>query len=224
MKVETIGNATLYLGDCLLIAPMLPAVEAIITDPPYGISVNTARLGTRRGRYVVRLDTPDFAPVIGDDQPFDPSPWLAYPKAILWGANHYSDRVPGSPHWLVWDKRCGTGRDDNADCELAWTNLKGPARMHHQLWRGICRQGEENVSRKVFRSHPTQKPIALMRWCIDQAGGPESILDPYMGSGTTGIAAVTMGKQFFGVEIDDGYFQVACERIEEAQKQQRLFA
>ena len=96
--------------------------------------------------------------------------------------------------------------------------------MHHQLWRGICRQGEENVSRKVFRSHPTQKPIALMRWCIDQAGGPESILDPYMGSGTTGIAAVTMGKQFFGVEIDDGYFQVACERIEEAQKQQRLFA
>jgi site-specific DNA-methyltransferase (adenine-specific) len=224
VRIETVGNATLYNGDCLEVLPILSGVDAVISDPPYGISVNTARLGTRRGRYVVTLDTPDFAPVIGDDQPFDPSPWLVFPKVILWGANHYSNRVPGSSHWLVWDKRCGTGRDDNADCEIAWTNLKGPARMHHQLWRGICRQGEENISRKVFRSHPTQKPVALMRWCIDQAGAPETILDPYMGSGTTGVAAVTMGKKFIGVEIDTAYFDVALERIEEAQRQQRLFA
>ena len=224
MKPVVIGNAELYLGDCREILPALTRVDACITDPPYGISVNTARLGTRRGRYVVRLDTADFAPVIGDDKPFDPSPWIAFPKAILWGANHYSDRVPGSPHWLIWDKRCGTGADDNADCEIAWTNLKGPARMHHQLWRGICREGEENISRGVFRQHPTQKPIALMRWCIDQAGAPETILDPYMGSGTTGVAAVTMNKKFIGVEIDERYFAVACERIENAQRQVRMFA
>jgi site-specific DNA-methyltransferase (adenine-specific) len=223
VRVETIGNATLWLGDCRDLAGKLE-VNAVIADPPYGIKVNTARLGTRKGAYVKTLTAPEFDPVIGDDKPFDPSPWLGFDKVILWGANHYSDRVPGSSHWLVWDKRLATGSDDSADCEIAWTNLKGPARMHRQLWRGICRQGEENVSGGAWREHPTQKPVALMRWCIEQAGRPASILDPYMGSGTTGVAAVSMGLSFTGVEIDPRYFDVACERIEAAQRQGRMFA
>ena len=167
----------------------------------------------------------DFAPVYGDDKPFDPAPWLLIaPVCILWGANHYSGRLPGTPHWLVWDKREGTGSDDNADCEIAWTNLRGPARMHRQLWRGICRRGEENISGGAWRVHPTQKPIELMRWCIAQAGNPEMILDPYMGAGSTGVAAMQAGRKFIGIEIERKYFDIACERIENAQRQERLFA
>ena len=223
MRKEVIGNAELWLGDCTQVLPLLPKVDAVITDPPYGINVNTARLGSRRGRHVVNLSTPGFDRIIGDDQPFDPSPWLALaPVVILWGANHFSDRVPGSPHWLVWDKREGTTPDDNADCELAWTNLRGPARMHRQLWRGVARRGEESVSTGTWREHPTQKPVALMRWCIEQAKRPPLIFDPYMGSGTTGVAAMQMGLQFIGCELDQRYFDAACRRIEDAQRQQAL--
>jgi site-specific DNA-methyltransferase (adenine-specific) len=230
MRKEVIGNATLYLADCLTVAADVAHADAVITDPPYGINVNTDRTG-RRGKLMSHGATPTelttaYKPIAGDDRPFDPAPWLGFPIAILWGANHYCHKLPGKPHWLVWDKREGTTPDDNADCELAWSNIKGPARMYRHLWRGMARRGEENISagKSAWRLHPAQKPVALMGWCIAQAGNPQTILDPYMGSGTTGVAAVRLGLNFIGVELDPDYFDVACERIAAELNQERLFA
>lgn len=229
-RIERIGEAILHLADCLEILPTLDRSHALISDPPYGIATNTDRTGRRLGGKSKGLlpthQTAKHEPVIGDDRPFDPAPLLDFEKVILWGGNHYCERLPGSPHWLIWDKREGTGPDDSADCELAWTNLKGPARMYRHLWRGLCRRGEENIAagRDSWRLHPTQKPVALMVWCIAQAGTPAVVVDPYMGSGSTGVAAARMGLRFIGLEIHPPYFDIACERIDAAYRQQRLFA
>jgi site-specific DNA-methyltransferase (adenine-specific)/modification methylase len=210
-RKEQIGGCTLYLGDCRQLLPSVGPVEAVITDPPYGIGL-AGLSGTRRGRWVRASE--DYR-VAGDDGPFDPAPFLGFEKVILWGGNHYASRLPDARCWLVWDKREGTTPDHQADCELAWTNLPGPARMHRQLWRGVIRRGEENVSRQP-RCHPTQKPVALMRWCVELAKKPDGVLDPFMGSGTTGVACARLGVRFVGIEIEPRHFEIACRRIEEA--------
>ena len=227
MRVEKIGLATLYLGDCREIAPGLERPAAVISDPPYGVSLNTRTVSTNRhrGREFGLSGSSDFPEVFGDDAPFDPSVWCnAAPAVVLWGGNHFGG-MPSASRWLVWDKRCGGTPDDNADCELAWTNVGGPARIHRQVWRGFFRQGEENAAIAGAKDHPTQKPVALMRWCIEQAKVPPGglILDPYMGSGSTGVAAMQMRHPFIGIEIEERYFDIACRRIEEAQRQGDLF-
>jgi len=202
-------------------------VDAVITDPPYGIGERTMRATNGRGKSVAGgfkyVSSRDWPAVYGDDRPFDPLPFLSFKKVVLWGANHYCERLPGRSHWLIWDKREKTGSDDNADCEIAWTNLPGPARIHRQLWRGICKRGEENISRGPQMLHPTQKPERLMRWCIDQAKMPETILDPFLGSGTTAVAALKLGRHFLGFEISEEYCRIARERIVLAQAQGNLF-
>lgn len=223
VKPVVIGNATLYLGDCLEILPTLPKVDAVITDPPYGVNERTNRGIHGRG-FLVRAN--DYAQIHGDDAPFDPSPWLTFSTCILWGANNFASRLPDSRGWLVWDKRPNCKGDDNGDCELAFTNINRVIRKHSQLWKGCMREGEENLSRRLGEPmpHPTTKPVALMRWCIDQAGMPDTVLDPFMGSGTTGVACMNLGRKFIGIEIERKYFDIACERIENAQRQQRMFA
>lgn len=195
-------------------------IELIVSDPPYGINLHALASKDYHKRYAIG---PGEQLVYGDDKPFDPSPWLDNAKVILWGGNHYCSRLPDARKWLVWDKREGTTSDNQADMEMAWTNLPGPARLYSQLWRGMCRRGEES-SAKQGRVHPTQKPIALMMWCIEQCKlEPGSVVvDPYMGSGTTGIAAVRMGHKFIGVEYTERHFETACVRIEEEQQQQKL--
>jgi site-specific DNA-methyltransferase (adenine-specific) len=217
---KVIGDATLYLADC---REVLIAADAVVADPPYGIDLE-AMCGTDRNR-AVKYKRPYSYKVHGDDEPFDPARWLEYPKVILWGGIHFAQRLPESRCWLVWDKREGTTSDNQADCEIAWTNLPGPARLHSQLWRGIVRRGEENVSRED-RTHPMQKPIGLMQWCISLCKlAPGSVvLDPYMGSGSTGVAALRAGMKFIGVEIDPGHFRTACDRIDQSQRQGRLIA
>ena len=181
---------TIFCGDCREVLPTLENIELILADPPYGIGERTKRASNGRGKGGFRfIESRDWPEVVGDDEAFDPTHLLPYSKVILWGANHYCDRLPGSSHWLIWDKREETGPDDNADCEIAWTNLKGPARMHRQLWRGICKRGVENIAIGWAIEHPTQKPIALMKFCIEQAKGDGLICDPYFGSGTTLRAA-----------------------------------
>ena len=216
---EQIGLATLYLGDCRDIALTLERPAAVISDPPYGVSERTERKAAGRGKLA---ECNDFPAVYGDDKPFDPLAWLgAADRVILWGANHYCSRVPDSPSWLIWDKRDGIPSNDNADCEIAWSNVGGPARVFRHLWNGMIRASEKDAS----RVHPTQKPTALMRWCIERAKVPACglILDPYMGSGSTGVAAMQMRHPFIGIEIEERYFDVACRRIEEAQKQGDMF-
>ena len=218
MNPVVIGNATLYLGDCREILPTLQA-DAVVSDPPYGIRYRAQRGADRRLMKGIRTIRHAWEPIAGDDEPFDPSPWLAFPKVVLFGGNHYADRLPPSAAWIVWDKRCGVLPDDNADCEMAWTNLTGVARVHRQLWKGICREGDENIALAGAKVHPTQKPVALMKFCIERVGPADTILDPYMGSGTTGVAAVQMGRRFIGIEIEPKYFDIACRRIEDAQRQ-----
>jgi site-specific DNA-methyltransferase (adenine-specific)/modification methylase len=225
MEKVTIGNAELWHGDCLEIIEKLSSIDALVSDPPYGI--NIAKLtGTSRNRWNTTRRTVDYDFVIhGDDQPFDPAPFLEFHKTILFGGNHFCSRLPDASCWLIWDKRDGSTSDHQADCEMAWTNLRGPARLYVQKWRGMVRAGEENVSRGSYRQHPTQKPVALMGWCIEQCklDAGSLVLDPFMGSGSTGVAALRLGHRFIGIEIDRTYFERACIRIEQEQKQGRLF-
>lgn len=232
-KITIAPGVELYAGDCLEIAPTLRNIDAIISDPPYGISyfhsavggassklkggaANTARAKSWRGK---------DAMIIGDDQPFDPTPWIQYPKVVLWGANHFSHRLPQSSKWLVWDKIVVPetyGKFSFADCEMAWTNQKGTARIYKQLWQGCRRAGESNAEGKL---HPNQKPVALMQWCIEQANVPEgaTVFDPYMGSGSTILAAIRTGRKAIGIEKDPKHFKTAVERIQREFDQGNLF-
>ena len=205
-------------GDCLEIMKTLPdgCVDAVVTDPPYGIGHPTDYQS--RGRSVL-AQCNDYPPIVGDERPFDPSPILALDvPTVLWGANHYADKLPSSSGWLVWDKE----RPDELDqstCELAWTNCIKGVRRFRYLWHGMMRAGERGEN-----YHPTQKPVALMRWILGLRWMPDggTVLDPFMGSGPTGVACVQTGRNFIGIEIDPGYFAIAKKRIEEAQLQMRL--
>lgn len=229
MRTEQIGNATLYLGDCLEILPTLPKVDAVITDPPYGqalkVNISAAAKRMYAGVGVIRRNVKHYEDIHGDDKPFDPAPWInAAPTVILWGAHKFADRLPAGG-WLVWDK-VPTGKvRDQGDGEAAWINRDQAMRIYRLLWDGLCvdSAARHEVTAGIQRVHPSQKPEVLMRWCIEQAGKPKSILDPYMGAGSTGVAAMQMGRQFIGCEINPGYFDIACRRIEEAQKQAALF-
>jgi site-specific DNA-methyltransferase (adenine-specific) len=222
-KVQ-IGDATLYHADCADVLPMLNFVDAVITDPPYGISYRSNHNSSRRGKYAKWVRTENLPGIFGDDRPLDPSSILSLEvPTIIFGGNYCADSLPPSRCWLVWDKRDGIGPNNQADCEMAWTNLQKPSRIYRHLWSGLLRAGEENISLQE-KYHPHQKPVALMRWCVDQIGSARTILDPYMGSGSTGVACVDLGRNFIGIEIDRKYFDIACERIENAYRQQKLFA
>jgi site-specific DNA-methyltransferase (adenine-specific)/modification methylase len=213
-----IGDATLYLGDCMDILPTLPKVDAVITDPPYGISIDK-QMAASSGHQSGQMAAPKGVYVASgwDDQPMSLDlANLIMTKGetiIFWGGNYYG--LPASQCWLVWDKKVN---GNFADCELAWTNMKKPVRKFEWMWNGMLRQGGEQRN-----GHPTQKPEALMKWCVDQAGNPETILDPFMGSGTTGVAAIQMGRKFIGIEREPKYFDIACKRIEQATKQDDMF-
>lgn len=213
--METIGNATLYLGDCLTILPGLSA-DAVITDPPYGHGWKGIASSAPGGRNWTRRRSEAIA---GHDQAFDPAPFLQFKDVILWGANHYASRLPDSAGWLVWDKRDGTAKNNLSDVELAWHKNGGSARLFRHMWNGLCRDSEVGE-----HHHPTQKAVALMTWCLSFVPDAKVILDPYMGSGTTGVACAQLQRAFIGIEIHEPYFNVACERIENAQRQDRLFA
>jgi site-specific DNA-methyltransferase (adenine-specific)/modification methylase len=219
MKHRHIGNALLVHGDCLEQTELLQDADAVITDPPYGMGLNGIS-GSFRSRWTTARD--EYL-IEGDDQPFDPTPWLHFPKVILWGANHYASRLPDGRKWIIWDKREGTTPDNQADCDMAWTNLPGPSRIYRQLWRGCIRAGEENGVKSSL-CHPTQKAVGLMKFCIQQCDLPTRslIVDPYMGSGTTGVAAIRMGHRFIGVELVKKHFERACKRIAEETKRRRL--
>ena len=217
-KVE-IGNAVLYRGDCLDILPTLPKVDAVITDPPYGIGEsggekNRVRSGDGRTRFAV----PKHEDMGWDDA--RPSRELfnlmqmAAPILVYWGGNYFADLLPPSSGWFYWDKKLG---GDFSDGELAWTNRNKALRSFACHSFAGLRGGKD-------RQHPTQKPIQLMTWCIEQVGMPYRVLDPFMGSGTTGVACATLQREFIGIEIGPKYFDIACERIENAQRQARLFA
>ena len=216
IREERIGNQRLILGDCLQVMPTLGRFDAVVTDPPYGIGFSHGGGGGK----LARSTKLDHMPIIGDEKPFDPAPLLALGiPAVLWGGNHFADRLPASQSWLTWDKRCADYSNDQADCEMAWTNLGFPARMFRHVWNGMLRGSES----KTPRVHPTQKPVALMEWCLGFLPDAKTILDPFMGSGTTLVACQRMGRHGTGIELDEEYWRIACERVHQAWKQPDLF-
>jgi site-specific DNA-methyltransferase (adenine-specific) len=221
-RVETIGNATLYLGDCRDVLPTLGKVDAVVSDPPYGIAHRRGKAGVRtEGRNGGAAWSKGCSAIIGDAEPFDASHLLAWP-CVLWGANYYGNHIPpASGSWLVWDKVEHGGAGDFSDAEIAWCSRKGATKTFRHMWMGVQRASETGQARQ----HPTQKPIELMAWSIGklQVQPGSLICDPYMGSGTTGVAAVTRGFLFVGIEIEPAYFDIACKRIEDAQRQGSLF-
>jgi len=210
-RVEVIGAATLHLGDCRDVLPTIGAVDAVVTDPPYGIDYGRggsfqASHGWGKWRENVAWDAQR-----PEREIFDAI--LACSKAqTIWGANYFSDYLPPSMRWLVWDK--GQRDFSLADCEFAWSSEQKAARIFQYPRAKALLDGKE---------HPTQKPIALMKWCIELLGKADTVCDPFMGSGTTGVAAVQMGRKFIGIERDEGYFDIACRRIEQAQRQADMF-
>jgi site-specific DNA-methyltransferase (adenine-specific) len=208
----TIGQATLYLADCRDVLPSLARVDAVITDPPYGIDIRT------------RVNFPDVQ--AWDNERVNLMPWLALSRyQTIWGAQYYADVLPLSESWACWVKRPPQGIRKaiamQATIELAWTN-HGKARFITHVWDGGLRAGVPD--NRMF-CHPTQKPLELMQWCIGELPGDvHSVLDPFMGSGTTGVAAVRMSRSFIGIEREERYFEIACRRIEDAQRQEPLFS
>lgn len=216
IRIETIGDATLYLGDCRVILPRIAGMDALVTDQPYGMNYRiNARNYQNKGLDSLKpWKMEKRGLIVGDDQPFDPIPFLTFPKVAFFGANKCAHALPPAGRWIVWDKRRDSKPDDHSDCELIWTNVKGADRIHRQKWRGIVREGEENCanSRKL---HPNQKPVALMSFVLEQIGvkAGDAIFDPFMGSGSTGVAALRMGMRFVGIEIEPGHFETARKRL-----------
>ena len=219
-KVE-IGSATLYHGDCREVLPMLPMVDLILTDPPYGIGVDV-RMHAAAGKKSSggAAYKRDYGATNWDSE--TPPDWLfglmmdMSKNQIIFGGNYFN--LPPTMCVLVWDK--GNGTTKFSDFELAWTSLRQASRLIRYVWNGMIQQDMKN---KEEREHPTQKPLPVMRWALMQAKGAQSVCDPFMGSGTTGVACVMDGLQFTGVERERKYFDIACRRIEDAKRQTSLF-
>ena len=214
MRVERIGDATLYLGDCRDVLPTLGKVDAVVTDPPYGIDYDPAQYQNVGALFTDRI--------AGDNAPFDPAHLLTIASdVILWGANNFAEYLPRGG-WLCWDKRTCESADRmlGSPFELAWINNPARYKMARIQHGGVV--NADGVG--IRRQHPTQKPIALMTWCLSLVPNAGVILDPYAGSGTTGVACAHEGRRFIGIEREPAYFDIACKRIADAYAQPRLFA
>ena len=214
-RVDLAEGVTLYLGDCREILSSLLKVDAVVTDPPYGIK-RAGGMGSKGydgfGNGSVRRPRQYDVDVWDDDRPpqasFDAIRAVA-DHLIVWGGNYFSDLLPRSQKWLWWDKM--QTMPSYSDGELAWTTLPGTST------KKFVYNGSGLMAAEKGREHPTQKPVELMRWCIGLIPPPATlILDPFMGSGTTGVAAVKLGRKFIGIEIEPKYFDIACRRIQAA--------
>ncbi|WP_343526728.1 DNA methyltransferase [Sphingomonas sp.] len=219
LRKEVIGNATLYLGDCRDVLPGCGRCDLILTDPPYGIGQDKGMGGggtDSSGRWKRQSKVYD-----GDWDAERPDADLlhivlhAAPAAIIWGGNYLSDLLPQGGRWLFWDKL--NGMPSYSDGEMAWTSLPGVSVK--ALKR--CNNGMAAL-RDGPRCHPTQKPVDVMMWCLSFAPEAVQVCDPFVGSGSTGVAAALCGRSFVGIEQDAAYFDIACQRIADAQRQGRL--
>ena len=213
--------ATIYHGDCREVLPGLKDIGLMIADPPYGsgLSVDFAnRFKRQAGNWWKNSDRSyqkRHIEVDGDNEPFDPAPILEVScrAKVLWGANFYASRLPDSGGWWVWDKRNGA-RDltkakwPMSEAELAWTTVGKGVRVFRHTWFGLIRDSEQGE-----HHHPAQKPVLLMKWCIRKTKADGVILDPYMGSGTTLVAAKDMNRHAIGIEVQEMYCEIAAKRL-----------
>lgn len=192
---------TIYHGDCRELIENF-SFDCIVSDPPYGMDYQH---GARKGG--LRLGH-DGHSIIGDQEPFDPTFLLDGHPAILWGGNHFADKLPAARGWLVWDKRDGRPSNDQSDCELAWSNIGQTARLFSRYWSGGVRTGREQ---REGRLHVNQKPVELMAWCLGFTAG--TVVDPFMGSGSTLVAAKELGRKAIGIELEEVYCEKAAARL-----------
>ena len=208
-REETIGAARLILGDCRDILPTLPRVDAVVTDPPYGIGSWSATGGNSLSQ-----EECDMINAWDDAEPVAQileRSFAVSKEQIVWGGNYFADFLPATGKWLVWDKG---QRINQSDGELAWTSRQGALRIFELNRVALLTDGA---------LHPTQKPVELMQWCLGFLKGCSTIIDPFMGSGTTGVACIKRGHAFVGIEADEDYFNIACERIRKAYAQPDFF-
>jgi len=209
------GSVRLILGDALEVLPTLSGIEAVVTDPPYGIgwdrevvsmSGGVRKDGSQRTNSTWQAWKPTgYEPAAWDNE--KPSRQIqeiaaAYP-AVVWGGNFFADVLPVSGGWLVWSK--GVTMPSLSKCELAWTNTIGHVEEKHLLWSGY-KKGEQGK-----RLHSTQKPVGIMLWSLSFVAG--TVADPFMGSGTTGVACIRTGRKFIGIEIEQKYWEIAVRRV-----------
>ena len=208
VREERIGDCRLILGDCLKVMPLLGRVDAVVTDPPYGLGDWNNR-GTNAARPFDSDRTQAW------DKPISQSHidavMEAAPKQIIWGGNYLIDFLRSTKQMLVWNKRI-RGMHFN-DCEMAWCSQ----------FREASRMFDYSPASAEPKQHPTQKPVALMEWCLGFLPDAKTILDPFMGSGTTLVACAKMGRKGIGIELDPDYFEIACRRVEAAYAQPDLF-
>lgn len=205
-REEIIGDCRLILGNCREVLPALSHVHAVVTDPPYGIgrdgqAESTGRHGGRKAYEFLGWDASRPERIVFDELRRRSS------QQIIWGGNYFADLLPATSRWLVWDKG---QRIAQSDGELAWTSMNAALRICAMNRVKLMTDGAE---------HPTQKPVDLMKWCLSLLPNARTILDPFMGSGTTGVACVQLGRKFIGIEIEPKYFDISCRRIEQAQRQ-----
>lgn len=241
MRVETIGRATLYLGDCRDVLPKLGKVDAVIGDPPYSVSVAGAKVVNRPGKGVRTLDffqgdtdwqtmatlvAQAFALAI-ESKPKTVVAWCGHrqigPLAELLEGAGYSTRL------LFWRKKCpppsppGAGFAQSVE-QAVYGYLPGRAWNGGQYDFNCFETDSYRFGQPGKVDHPTQKPLELMRWNVRWLTNEnDTILDPFMGSGSTGCAAMDSGRHFIGIEREEKYFDIACRRIEDAQRQSDLF-
>lgn len=207
-RIEHLAEGvTLYLGDCREILPTLGKVDAVVTDPPYGLG---DKWQGGKAKWPLHHQDGMAWDACTVDYVLE-LPSIAT-HAVIWGGHLYA--LPPTRGWLVWDKI--VRNFTSGHCEFAWSTLDQPVRALSLAHSELTPTGDG-------KWHPTQKPIALMKWCLGFLPNASTILDPFMGSGTTGVAAVKLGRRFIGIEIEPKYFDIACRRIDEAMKQPDLF-
>lgn len=196
-------------GDCLEEMKKIPdgSIDLVLTDPPYGISFDTNYKRFTGGAADSRLWD---SKVLNDEKPFDPTPFLNLAKTvILFGANNYSDKLPQGS-WIVWDKRYKQKPLMTSDAEVAWCSRGHGVYVFNHYWDGFMKESERGVK----RVHPTQKPVKLFEFLLEKYSKQgETVFDPFMGSGTTGVACKNLNRNFIGIELDPEYYQIAQARI-----------
>ncbi len=207
-----IGDCRLILGDMRDVVPMLGTFDLCLTDPPYGIDENDKKVASR-GKLAAPKDYGSF----DWDKSAADADQMALIRAsskhqIVFGGNYFE--LPKAPRWLIWDKE---NSGDFADGEMAWCSIPGALRIFRWQWNGFIRKGSD------VREHPTQKPVGVMEWCLSQVPTAKTVFDPFMGSGTTGVACAKRGLTFTGIELHEPYFDIACERIRKAYAQPDMF-